>query len=107
MPGCDAPRPETASSDHPATTEAKHKPAKPATRGANHARQQKPDLSALADRNPATKFGEKGGLDRFDGMPRIGAASAALLLSLIRQAALSSDRMHVRLRSDCVMRLDT
>ena len=62
MPGCDAPRPETASSDHPATTEAKHEPAKPAARGADHARQQKPNLSALADRNPATKFGEKGGL---------------------------------------------
>jgi len=60
--GCDVPRPETANSTHPPTTKAKHEPAKPATSGADDARQQKIHLSALADRPRASKVGEKGGL---------------------------------------------
>ena len=45
-PAAIAPRPETASSTHPATTKEKHEPAKPAAGGADHARQQKTHLSA-------------------------------------------------------------
>ena len=62
MPGCDPPRPETASSTHPATTKEKHEPAKPAAGGADHARQQKLTSQRIADMHCAFKDGEKGGL---------------------------------------------
>ena len=87
MPGCDPPRPETASSTHPATTKEKHEPAKPAAGGADHARQQKLTSQRIADMHCAFKDGEKGGLDvvthSFNGFPTATGDELGMLLRAI------------------------
>ena len=110
MPGCDPPRPETASSTHPATTKEKHEPAKPAAGGADHARQQKLTSQRIADMHCAFKDGEKGGLgvtlvpaehtsrQYGDAFRLISRANVDALFVSVEPAGLRRSGTHRRLR---------